>query len=119
MRPIYKFSDKKDRSEWERAQNLVGKAVELMTDSPTYSNLRFNRVLTWGGMGLVALFDVAIPNNPNNPKQVVVKCELRDRGVPFETERACHEVSLRSQILTRHIEHCWDSISADPSTSCN
>ncbi|KAK0633781.1 kinase-like domain-containing protein [Immersiella caudata] len=98
MRPVHKFSEKRDRSEWERAQKLVGKAVELMKDSPTYSNLRFNRVLTWGGMGLVALFDVAIPNNP---KQVVVKCELKDRGVPFETERACHEYLRRSKHIVQ------------------
>jgi hypothetical protein len=91
MRPVFKYSDRRDRSEWERVQVLVGNAVKLMKDSPTYSKLRFNRVLTWGGMGLVALFDVAIPNNP---KQVVVKCELEDRGIPFYSERKCHEVCL-------------------------
>ncbi|KAK4443694.1 hypothetical protein QBC34DRAFT_416572 [Podospora aff. communis PSN243] len=101
MRPIRKYSDSRDRSEWEHAQELVGNAVKLMTSSPSYSKLRFNRVLTWGGMGLVALFDVAIPNNPNYPKQVVVKCELKERGIPFYSERKCHEYLRRAKHIVQ------------------
>ncbi|KAK0655147.1 hypothetical protein B0T16DRAFT_5609 [Cercophora newfieldiana] len=109
FRPAQDQEGEKTREQWLHAQGLVAAIVRVLKGSP--SKLQFNRVLAWGGCGLVALFDVGAPSAVG---QVVVKCELSASRVPFEKEKQCHDFLRRSKHIVQRVKLQLDPINQSP-----